>query len=107
MNYFGAAFTYQDTNGVEHIYFTTNSGNDVIEIEQGGIILDNSGYSGTAVGRALGVSSESTNSNDGMSCKGQMIARIAFPTCGDKNGGSIAPNPNPVRCPTQICCFPF
>ena len=99
---FGAAWVYVDTQGVDHVYFAANDGSGVMEVLAESITLDwytglvQSSWSGTGVAQALGVPSDASNFNDGLSCK---AALIPFPTCGDKNGHLVDPSPNAVTNP--------
>ena len=91
---FGAAWVYVDTQGVDHVYFAANDGSGVMEVLAGSITLDYTGsWTGTGVAQELGVPTDASNFNDGLSCK---AALIPFPTCGDKNGHLVDPSPNAV-----------
>ena len=94
---FGAAVTYRGSDSKQHIYFLSNQGSTgVVEVIMSELNL--SPGSESARVQRLGVATEDSGQNDGMTCRlaGGVLPDIVFPTCGDKNGENNSPNPNPV-----------
>ena len=86
---FGSCWTYKDASASEHVYCARNDGGGIYEVMLGSVNL----VARTVTLTKLGVSSAATGNNDGLNC---LDAVLPFPTCGDKNGGGISPDPNPV-----------
>jgi len=85
-NSYGAAWNHKDVDGNDHLYFSSNSGSGVFEL------TDINLGAQTCRMNQLG-SSAVTSNNDGMNC---LLSTLPYPSCGDKNGPVVSPNPNPV-----------
>ena len=87
---YGAAWSLIDSTGKWHPYFSGNIGRkNLYEAQLSTVNLN----SMTVKLIRMGVTTQATDNNDGLYC---VEAAIPFPTCGDINGVSASPNPNPV-----------
>ena len=105
---FGAAVVFQGSDLKQHIYFLSNKEEvGVYEVIMSELNLSSGSLSARV--QHLGVPTQDTQKNDGMTCwrddgnGGAVPPNIVFPTCGDKNGENNPPNPNPV---TDADCNP-